>query len=720
MINDWKVGIDYPEWGNNTEYLQTIKGGYLRDNETPKQAYQRVSKAAADNLKRPDLESQFFNALWNNWICLSSPILANLGAKKGLPISCFGSYVEDDFYEIVRKGAETMFLSQNGGGTSAVFNIRGNGEPISGGGFSDGVIPFLNFYDAAVLTSKQLPVRRGAFAAYLNINHKDILDFLNVKSRQGDIRRNYMQLNPAVLINDDFMKSLTTNKANDDLFKKMLKTRISKGTPYITYIDNANNQRWWKDIKPDLTIKGSNLCVAPETQILTKEGYITIGENENKEVEVWNGYEWSKTRIVKTGTNQKLIKITFNNGSVIECTEYHKFYLKTKSFEIVSFLTSTHKINITKEVRAIDLKKGDEIQDFTLDNNTISGIKVVKVEDANRFDDTYCVNEPIEHKAVFNGILTGNCNEIYLPSDKDHTFVCCLLSLNVRRYDEWKGTNTVQLAAYFLDAVLTEFIEKGKKIKGIEDAVRFAEKSRSIGTGILGYHSYLQEKMIPLESITARHINKEIFSYIHSELLIATKKLAVEYGEPEWLIGTGRRNLTLEAVAPTISNSKLSSASMGIEPYESNYYSENTDKGTFETKNPIFEDLLISKKKNDYKVWESIKKNRGSIQHLDFLSKEEKAVFRTFKEINQKELIHQASERQPFIEQGQSLNLSFFIDVKLKFVYECHIEAWEKGLKGLYYYRNEEQINEKFLNNLKTNQVNYLESTYSNCAVCEA
>jgi ribonucleoside-diphosphate reductase alpha chain len=316
---------------------------------------------------------------------------------------------------------------------------------------------------------------------------------------------------------------------------------------------------------------------------------------------------------------------------------------------------------------------------------------------------------------MFNGVLTGNCNEIYLPTDKSHSFVCCLSSLNLLKYKQWKdwkGENNkslVELAIYFLDAVMEDFIIKAKQIKGMSDAVRFAEKSRALGLGVLGWHSFLQSEMIPIESLQAKSWNKIIFKDIHTKALEATKQLAVEYGEPEWLVGTGRRNLTLEAIAPTVSNAKLSGGlSQGIEPYEANYYTDNDSKGSYAVKNPFLEKLLIQKNKNNQEIWNEINDNKGSVQTLDFLTDEEKSVFKTFREINQMELVKQASERQPYIEQGQSLNLAFFYDAPAKWIYDVHYEAWKAGLKGLYYLRSQSALSNSNISNL-----------YTNCISCE-
>ncbi|WP_185854584.1 ribonucleoside-diphosphate reductase subunit alpha [Blattabacterium cuenoti] len=282
------------------------------------------------------------------------------------------------------------------------------------------------------------------------------------------------------------------------------------------------------------------------------------------------------------------------------------------------------------------------------------------------------------------------CSEIMLPTDESHTLVCCLSSLNLYKYVEWKDTQTVFYAILFLDAVLQEFINKGKNIKGIEDAVRFAEKSRALGLGALGWHSYLQSEMIPFISVKSEILTHDIFGKIRSESQKATQYLAKEYGESEWNIGTGRRNLTLMAMAPNRSSAKLAGGlSQGVEPIAANIYVDDDAKGMHIRKNPYLEKILIKSGYNLPEVWEQIANEKGSCLGLTGLSEKEKNVFLCFKEINQLELIKQASIRQKYIDQGQSINLAFHQNTPAKFINKVHLEAWKIGLKSLYYYRSE-------------------------------
>lgn len=310
----------------------------------------------------------------------------------------------------------------------------------------------------------------------------------------------------------------------------------------------------------------------------------------------------------------------------------------------------------------------------------------------------YCTNVPSTHKFLLgNGVISGNCSEIILPVDDHHTFVCCLSSLNLARWDEWKDTDLIETAIWFLDGVMEEFISKARNIYGFERSVRFAEKSRALGLGVLGWHTFLQARMIPFESFQAMQLNNEIFKTIKERATKATQDLALEYGEVEWTKGFGVRNMNLTAVAPTMSNSLISGGvSQGIEPLIANYYAQKTAKGTFIRKNRQLEALLEQKGHNTFDVWEQINTDSGSVKNLSCLTDEEKAVFATAREINQFAIVRQAAQRQKYIDQGQSVNLFFAAPNEItdeerkklgKYIHKVHWEAWESGLKSLYYLR---------------------------------
>lgn len=403
----WKVGIDYPEWGNNPLYLTTIQGSYLQDNETPKDAYIRLASTATHHLNDDDsdLYDQFFKILWNGWLIPSTPVMCNMGTDRGLPISCFSGVVDDDMYEIYRKNLEMAMLSKYGGGTAYDFsNVRPIGSPIRGGknGTSDGIVPFIKSFDSTILASKQGSTRRGAVAIYLDAYHPEYPEFLELRQPKGDVNRQCHIIHQGAKFDDSFMNAVVSKNGKErGLWLDTLKTRIKTGEPYVFFTDNANRNipQYWRD--RNLSIKHSNLCA-----------------------------------------------------------------------------------------------------------------------------------------------------EIMLPTDKDHTLVCCLSSLNLYKWDEWKDTNTVFLATIFLDSVITEFLIKAKEVKGIEDSVRFAERSRALGLGALGWHSLLQSKMVPFAGIQANSLTRIIFSHIRGEFERATLHLGEKYGSPEWCEGTGRRNLTGLAIAP--------------------------------------------------------------------------------------------------------------------------------------------------------------------------
>jgi ribonucleoside-diphosphate reductase alpha chain len=286
--------------------------------------------------------------------------------------------------------------------------------------------------------------------------------------------------------------------------------------------------------------------------------------------------------------------------------------------------------------------------------------------------------------------MTNICSEIVLHTDENHSFVCCLSSLNLAKYDEWKNTNIIYDSIWFLDGVLEEFIQRSKYRKGFENSVRSAEKGRALGLGVLGWHTYLQEKGLPFEGLLSQYETRRIFSQIKIESERASMDLATAFGEPLWCVGTGMRNTHLRAIAPTVSNSKLSgNVSPGIEPWAANVFTDQSAKGTFIRKNPTLQKLLKSKKLDTKEIWDKILKDGGSVQDIKELSKEEKEIFKTFKELNQLELVRQAGIRQQYIDQSVSLNLAFPAEATPKWINKVHLDAWEKGVKTLYYMRTE-------------------------------
>ena len=294
--------------------------------------------------------------------------------------------------------------------------------------------------------------------------------------------------------------------------------------------------------------------------------------------------------------------------------------------------------------------------------------------------------------------MTNICSEITLHTDESHSFVCCLSSLNLAKYEEWKNTNLIYDATFFLDGVMEEFIQRAKGLAGFENAVRSAQKGRALGLGVLGWHTYLQEKGIPFEGLLSQFETRKIFSQIKIESERASMDLAEAYGEPLWCVGTGMRNTHLRAVAPTVSNSKLSgNVSPGIEPWAANVFTEQSAKGTFIRKNPTLESVLEDVGLNNEEIWDKILEDGGSVQGIERLDDilmgdhdiPAKEVFRTFKEINQLELVNQAGIRQQYVDQSVSLNLAFPSEATPKWLNKVHMDAWKKGVKTLYYVRTE-------------------------------
>jgi len=334
------------------------------------------------------------------------------------------------------------------------------------------------------------------------------------------------------------------------------------------------------------------------------------------------------------------------------------------------------------------------------------------------------VNPDAYKKNGLKVYMTNICSEITLHTDESHSFVCCLSSVNLAKYDEWKNTDLVYTATWFLDGVLEEFITKAKYMRGFENSVRSAEKGRALGLGVLGWHTYLQDRNIPFEGLTAQFETRKIFSQIMTESEKASRDMAHEYGEPLWCVGTGMRNTHLRAVAPTVSNSKLSgNVSPGIEPWAANVFTEQTAKGTFIRKNKSLERILKYIGKNTKQTWDQILADGGSIQGLEFLKdyyvhigksineslgkpvhKDDlkevldtaqddyipvMEVYKTFKEINQLDLVKQAGVRQQYVDQSVSLNLAFPKEASPKFINQVHLEAYNQGIKTLYYMRTE-------------------------------
>ena len=495
----------------------------------------------------------------------ASPVLSNAPngeskKDKGMPISCFLTYVPDTLEGLIGHSSELRWLSVYGGGVGGHWSDVRTVSDIA-----PGPIPFLHTVDADMIAYRQGKTRKGSYAAYMDVHHPDIVEFLNIRIPTGDVQRKALNIHNAINITDEFMEAVVNDeefalrdpKNNEvketinarKLWERILEVRFRTGEPYLNFIDTANKHLPENLQELGLKIHGSNLC-----------------------------------------------------------------------------------------------------------------------------------------------------NEIHLPTSDDRTAVCCLSSLNLEYYDEWKDTTIVRDIIRMLDNVLQYFIDNAPDT--IERAKYSASRERSLGLGAMGFHSLLQKHGVAWESESAREINRVIFEHINSEAVAETELLASERGEYPDGVGTGRRNAHLLAIAPNASSGVILSTSPSIEPLKANAYTHRTRAGSFLVKNKYLKQLLEEKGENTDSTWTSIITNKGSVQHLPFLSEGEKSIYKTADEIDQLWIVKHAGERQPFICQGQSVNLFFPSGVEKSYVNKVHFQAWKQGLKGLYYLRTEaksraENVSEK-------------------------
>ena len=521
-------------WLNEDSRL-FLQRGYLLEGTTALDRIRFIAEHAERKLGIEGYADKFYHYMARGYFSLSSPIWSNFGLDRGLPISCFGSYIGDSIYEIMETTAEVGMMSKIGGGTSAYFgDIRPRGSAIKNNGKSDGSFNFSKLFDTVIDVISQGTSRKGQFAGYIDIEHGDIDEWLDIHTEGNPIQLMYY----GVCVGHDWLESM---KAGDpykrQLWAKLLQRKTETGIPYLFFKDNANAGR--PDVYKDknMTVHASNLCT-----------------------------------------------------------------------------------------------------------------------------------------------------EIMLPSSSEESFVCCLSSMNLLYFDEWKDTDAPEVLTYFLDVVMSEFIEKSKEIPFLHKANRFAVRHRALGLGVLGWHSYLQANNIAFDSFEAMQKNNEIFRTLQEKTLKASQELAHRFGEPELLKGYGRRNTTLMSIAPTKSSSFiLGSVSPSVEPFKSNYYVKDLSKIKTVYKNPFLEKLLQEKGLDREEIWESILHNDGSVQHLTQLSDEEKEVFKTFSEISQLSIIQQAAQRQKYIDQGQSINIMVHPNTPARDLNQLYLTAEELGLKSIYY-----------------------------------
>jgi ribonucleoside-diphosphate reductase alpha chain len=523
----------------NDDSREFLRNGYLLDGVTAEERVREIAENAEDILDEDGFADKFYEYMSRGYYSLASPIWSNFGLDRGLPISCFGSHIEDSIESILFTHAEVGQMTKLGGGTSGYLgDLRPRGAPITNNGKSNGSYSFTELFDTAINVISQGETRRGQFAGYIDIEHPDLDEWLNIKTEGDPVQDIYY----GVIVGDEWFQAMIDgDEQKRAKWAKIIETRINIGVPYIIFRGNMNDGKPQVYKDKDYKINASNLCT-----------------------------------------------------------------------------------------------------------------------------------------------------EIALPSGPDESFVCCLSSMNALHYDEWKDTDAVKTLTYFLDAVMQEFIDKTEGTQFMQRAVQFAKRHRAIGIGVLGWHSYLQKHMIPWDSMDAMQKNSAVFSTIKEQSYNASEELAAKFGEPDVLEGYGRRNTTTMAVAPTKSSSIiLGQISPSVEPLKSNYFVRDGAKLKSTQKNRFLEALLQQKGHDTRETWDSIMAEDGSVQHLDCLTEHEKDVFKTFAEIPQMAVIKQAAQRQQFIDQAQSINISIDPDtVSIKDINQLYIEAWKRGVKSLYYQKS--------------------------------
>lgn len=573
--------------------INTLEDRYLVEGETsPQDAFARAARTFADDEEHAQRLYDYASKLW---FMFSTPVLSNGGTSRGMPISCFLNYVEDSRGGITGHYTENAFLSSVGGGVGGCWNdVRSVGSKTSAGSESTGVIPFLKVVDAEMLAFSQGVTRRGSYAAYLDISHPEIEEFLDIrKPTGGDVNRKSTNLHHAVTVSDEFME----------------------------LIEQATRTEGFDD---------SWDLIDPHSKKVTK----TVS---------------AKTLWVKLIQNR---------------VETGEPYIMFK----------------------------DTVQDALPQFQKDAGLQV-------------------HHSNL--------CSEITLATDSERTAVCCLSSVNLEEYDEWKDNEQfIPDLVRMLDNVLEHFIQNAPD--ELYRAKVSAEKERSIGLGAMGFHAYLQRHNIPFESVLAKGANNRMFTRIKKEAVRATRQLADERGECPDGIGFGVRNAHLLAVAPNASSSIIcGNTSPSIEPYRANAFTQKTKSGSSLLKNEYLEHALDEIDQNTDEVWKSIITNRGSVQHLDFLDDYTKDVFKTAVEIDQKWIIEFAGDRQKHICQSQSLNVFFPADVSKQELHAVHMMAWKQKVKTLYYLRSEAMKRAETISDEALRQYMFDSIDEGACLACE-
>ena len=583
------INIDFNRDNTLSEQASKLLKDYycIESEDSPQQAFARA--AVAYSYGDMELAQRIYDYVSKGWFMFASPVLSNApmpGQKvKALPISCFLTYVPDSLEGLIDHTAELRWLSVKGGGVGGHWSdVRAVSDK------APGPMPFLHTVDADMTAYRQGKTRKGSYAAYMDITHPDIIEFLNMRVPTGDVNRKNLNLHHAINITDSFMRAIERDEMWDlldpndgsvrdsmkarKLWEQILEVRYRTGEPYLNFIDTANRAMPQTQKDKGLKIHGSNLC-----------------------------------------------------------------------------------------------------------------------------------------------------NEIHLPTSEERTAVCCLSSVNVELFEEWKGTTMIRDLVRFLDNVLQFFIDNAPD--EISRAKYSAQQERSLGLGAMGWHSFLNRKRIPFDSEAANVWNAVVFQYIQKEAVEESLKMGSQRGEAPDMEGTGRRNAHLLAIAPNANSSIICGTSPSIEPIKANAYTHRTRAGSHLVKNKYLAEELEKVDKNTDKIWKTIITNGGSVQHLDFLSDSVKEVFKTAIELDQNVLVKQGGDRQRFLCQGQSLNLFFPAGAEKKYLHQVHYNAWKEGCKGLYYLRTEtgqraENVSQKVKRDaLKDYETQAVAASQEECVACQ-
>jgi ribonucleotide reductase alpha subunit len=737
--------FDFGYFGLKTlekSYLQRVDGKLI---ETPQYMYMRVSIGIHGKDIPAVLET--YDKMSQGLFIHATPTLFNAGTPRPQMSSCFLIAGKDDSIDgIYGTLTECAQISKWAGGIGMhIHDIRANKSRIRGtNGQSDGIIPMLRVFNATARYVNQAGRRKGSIAVYLEPWHADIMDFLELRLNQGDEEARCRDLFSALWIPNLFMKRVeeggnwslfcpdkakglsdvygkefeelytkyeeegiaNTTVPAADVWKAILKSQTETGTPYMLYKDACNSKSNQKNLG---VIKSSNLCVAPETKILTSDGQRTISDLQDQDVEVWNGEEFSKVTVRKTGENQKLLTVTTSKGLSIRCTPYHKFWV----------------VGHDEPIEAQNLQKNMKIIKHSLPDGSIhDDVKIISVEDLGDMADTFCFNEPLKHRGVFNGILTGNCTEILEYTDKDETSVCNLASIALPKYVN-KETKTFDYdKLHEVTKTVTKNLNRviDRNFYPVETARRSNMKHRPIGLGVQGLADVFILCGLPFDCEESRLMNAHIFETMYHAALEASSELAEVEGSYESFEGSpasqgilqpdmwegetkfsdrynwddmrervktkGLRNSLLMAPMPTASTAQILGNNECFEPYTTNIYLRRTLAGEFVVVNKhLVDDLkkvgLWSKEMKDLMV-----KAGGSIQNIVDIPDDIKQLYKTVWEISQKCIIDMAADRGRFIDQSQSMNL-FMESPTLSKLSSMHMYAWKAGLKtGMYYLRS--------------------------------